>query len=64
MFPNSYQKSQCTVATQDMPIKKKLLLYIALMCLVILWFLGVRNRGSVFYFKGYSLLVGLMCPHS
>uniref|UniRef100_A0A1B6H6B8 Galactosylgalactosylxylosylprotein 3-beta-glucuronosyltransferase n=1 Tax=Homalodisca liturata TaxID=320908 RepID=A0A1B6H6B8_9HEMI len=39
--PNKYQDS---VQTLDMPIRKKIVLYILLLLLVLLWFIGVKNR--------------------
>ncbi|XP_075232879.1 glucuronyltransferase I [Lycorma delicatula] len=44
MYSTSNHKWSMT--SQDMPLKKKLFLYSALVILVFLWFLGVRNRGD------------------
>ncbi|XP_054263194.1 galactosylgalactosylxylosylprotein 3-beta-glucuronosyltransferase I-like [Macrosteles quadrilineatus] len=37
-------KYQDSVQTLDMPIRKKIILYLALLLLVLLWFIGVKNR--------------------
>uniref|UniRef100_A0A1B6LH87 Galactosylgalactosylxylosylprotein 3-beta-glucuronosyltransferase n=1 Tax=Graphocephala atropunctata TaxID=36148 RepID=A0A1B6LH87_9HEMI len=44
--PHKYQDS---VQTLDMPIRKKIVLYILLLLLVLLWFIGVKNRDPPQY---------------